>query len=71
MEEFGIDAEWIHEGNNFYLFDINYRGKHYIINIKYDVKKNLVKVELKDKNIEDEVPIEELSQTIYLLLQEN
>ena len=71
LEESGIDAEWTHEGNYFYLFDINYRGKHYIIHIKYDVKKNLVKVELKDKNIEDEVPIEELSQTIYLLLQEN
>jgi hypothetical protein len=71
LEEFEIDAEWTHEGNYFYLFDINYRGKHYIIHIKYDVKKNLVKVELKDKNIEDEVPIEELSQTIYLLLQEN
>lgn len=71
LEELGIDAEWTNEGNYFYLFDINYRGKHYIIHIKYDVKKNLVKIELKDKNIEDEVPIEELSQTIYLLLQEN
>ena len=71
LEEFEIDAEWTHEGNYFYLFDINYKGKHYIIHIKYDVKKNLVKIELKDKNIEDEVPIKELSQTIYLLLQEN
>ena len=71
LEELGIDAEWTHEGNYFYLFDINYKGKHYIIHIKYDVKKNLVNIELKDKKIFDEVPINEFAQTIYLILQEN
>lgn len=71
LEEYGIEAEWQHQGNYFYLFDINYKQRHYIINAKYDVKENLVKVELKDKNITDTVPIEELSDTIYLILQEN
>jgi len=71
LEEYGIEAEWQHQGNYFYLFDINYKQRHYIINVKYDVKENLVKVELKDKNITDTVPIEELSDTIYLILQEN
>jgi len=71
LEELGIDAEWTHEGNYFYLFDINYKDKHYIIHIKYDVKKNLVNIELKDKKIFDEVPINEFTQTIYLILQEN
>lgn len=71
LDESGIDAEWTHEGNYFYLFDINYRSKHYIIHIKYDVKKNLVNIKLKDKKIFDEVPINEFAQTIYLILQEN
>ena len=71
LEELGIDAEWTHEGNYFYLFDINYKDKHYIIHIKYDVNKNLVNIELKDKKIFDEVPINEFAQTIYLILQEN
>ena len=71
LEEYGIEAEWQHQGNYFYLFDINYKQRYYIINVKYDVKENLVKVELKDKNITDTVPIEELSDTIYLILQEN
>jgi hypothetical protein len=35
------------------------------------MKKDIVKIELKDKNIIEEVPIDEFSQTIYLLLQEN
>ena len=44
LEELGIDAEWTHEGNYFYLFDINYKGEHYIVHTKYDVKKKLVKI---------------------------
>lgn len=71
LEESGIDTEWTNEGNYFYLFDINYKQKHYIINLKYDIKENLVEIKLKDKNIIDKVPIEELSDTIYLILQEN
>ena len=71
LEEYGIEAEWQHQGNYFYLFDINYKQKHYIINLKYDTKENLVEIKLKDKNIIDKVPIEELSDTIYLILQEN
>jgi hypothetical protein len=71
LEEYEIDAVWQHEGNYFYLFDINYQGKHYIIHTKYDVKKNLVRIELRGEKIVDEVPINEFSQTIYLILQEN
>jgi hypothetical protein len=71
LEDFQIEADWQHQGNYFYLFDINYKSKHYIIHVKYDVKKNLVQVELKDKKIFDEVPINEFAQTIYLILQEN
>jgi len=70
LEELGIDAEWNNEGNYFYLFDINYKGEHYIAHIKYDVKKKLVKIEIKDKNIEDEIPIEDFCDTIFLLLNE-
>ena len=70
LEELGIDAEWTHEGNYFYLFDINYKGEHYIAHTKYDVKKKLVKIELKDKNIEEEIPIENFCDTIFLLLSE-
>ena len=70
LEELGIDAEWTHEGNYFYLFDINYKGEHYIVHTKYDVKKKLVKIELKDKNIEEEIPIEDFCDTIFLLLSE-
>ena len=70
LEELGIDAEWTHEGNYFYLFDINYKGEHYIVHTKYDVKKKLVKIELKDKNIEEEIPIENFCDTIFLLLSE-
>ena len=70
LEELGIDAEWTNEGNYFYLFDINYKGEHYIVHTKYDVKKKLVKIELKDKNIEEEIPIENFCDTIFLLLSE-
>ena len=70
LEELGIDAEWTHEGNYFYLFDINYKGEHYIVHTKYDVKKKLVKIELKDKSIEEEIPIEYFCDTIFLLLSE-
>ena len=70
LEELGIDAEWTHEGNYFYLFDINYKGEHYIVHTKYDVKKKLVKIEIKDKNIEEEIPIEDFCDTIFLLLSE-
>ena len=71
LEEYKIDADWQSQGNYFYLFDINYQGKHYIIQTKYDVKKNLVQIELRDKKIFVEVPINEFANTIYLILQEN
>ncbi len=71
LEEYKIDATWQHQGNYFYLFDIEYKGRHYIIDAKYDIKKNLVKIELKDYNIVEEVPINEFCDTVYLLLQEN
>ena len=71
LEEYKIDAEWQNQGNYFYLFDINYQRKHYIIQTKYDVKNNLVQIELRDKKIFDEVPINEFANTIYLILQEN
>lgn len=70
LEELGIDAEWTHEGNYFYLFDINYKGDHYIVHTKYDVKKKSVKIELKDKNIQEEVSIEDFCDTIFLILSE-
>jgi len=71
LEEYKIDATWQYQGNYFYLFDIEYKGRHYIIDTKYDLKKNLVKIELKDYNIVEEVPIDEFCNTVYLLLQEN
>jgi len=71
LEEYKIDADWQNQGNYFYLFDINYQGKHYIIQTKYDVKNNLVQIELRDRKIFDEVPINEFANTIYLILQEN
>ena len=72
LEEYGIDAEWTHEGNYFYLFDINFKGEHYIINIKYDIKKDLIKIHMLHPNdLSEEINIEDFCNTIYLLLEEN
>ena len=72
LKEYNIDAEWQHQGNYFYLFDINYRGEHYIINIKYDIKKDLIKIHmLHPSDLSDEIKIEDFCDTIYLLLEEN
>jgi len=72
LKEYNIDAEWQHQGNYFYLFDINYRGEHYIINIKYDIKKDLIKIHMLHPNdLSDEIKIEDFCDTIYLLLEEN
>jgi hypothetical protein len=72
LKDYDIDAEWQHQGNYFYLFDINYRKEHYIINIKYDIKKDLINIHmLHPSNLSDEIKIEDFCETIYLLLQEN
>jgi len=71
LEEYQIDADWYNRGNYFFLFNINFKDNFYIFDVYYDMKKDIVKIELKDKNIIEEVPINEFSQTIYLLLQEN
>jgi len=71
LEEYQIDADWHNRGNYFFLFNINFKDNFYIFDVYYDIKKDIVKIELKDKNIIEEVPIDEFSQTIYLLLQEN
>ena len=72
LKEYNIDAEWQHQGNYFYLFDINYREEHYIINIKYDIKKDLIKIHmLHPSDLSDEIKIEDFCDTIYLLLEEN
>ena len=72
LSEYNIDAEWQHQGNYFYLFDINYRGEHYIINIKYDIKKDLIKIHMLHPNdLSEEIKIDDFCNTIYLLLEEN
>jgi hypothetical protein len=71
LAEYEIESDYEHLGNYFYLFDIIYRDSHYIFNVHYNLKDDIVKIELKDKDIIEEVPIDEFSQTIYLLLQEN
>ena len=72
LKEYNIDAEWQHQGNYFYLFDINYRGEHYIINIKYDIKKDLIKIHMLHPNdLSEEIKIDDFCNTIYLLLEEN
>ena len=78
LEEFGIDATWTNQGNYSFLFDINYKTKHYIFNVKL-ILNNLNQVEiecmryhaLKELNIKDTVPINEVANTIFLILQEN
>jgi hypothetical protein len=71
LSQYNIDAEWQHQGNYFYLFDINYKKRNYILHVKYDLKSDLVKIELRDKKIVEEVPISEFCNTIYLLVEEN
>jgi hypothetical protein len=72
LKDYNIDAEWQNQGNYFYLFDINYREEHYIINIKYDIKKDLIKIHmLHPSDLSDEIKIEDFCDAIYLLLEEN
>ena len=78
LEEFGIDATWTNQGNYSFLFDINYKTKHYIFNVKLILNNvNQVEIEwtryhaLKELNIKDTVPINEVANTIFLILQEN
>lgn len=78
LEEFGIDATWTNKGNYSFLFDINYKTKHYIFNVKLILNNvNQVEIEwsryqaLKELNIKDTVPINEVANTIFLILQEN
>lgn len=78
LEEFGIDATWTNQGNYSFLFDINYKTKHYIFNVKLILNNvNQVEIEwtryhtLKELNIKDTVAINEVANTIFLILQEN
>ena len=77
LEEFGIDATWTNQGNYSFLFDINYKTKHYIFNVKLLLNQNQVQIELvryhtlKELNIKDTVPVKEVANTIFLILQEN
>jgi hypothetical protein len=78
LEEFGIDATWTNQGNYSFLFDINYKKNHYIFKVKLILNNiNQVEIEwiryhtLKELNIKDNVPINEVANTIFLILQEN
>jgi hypothetical protein len=72
LEEYNIDATWSNQGNYFFIFDINYKNKFYLLNVTFNMKsKNTVNIEFKDLDINDEVPIEDFSETIYLYLEEN
>ena len=78
LQEFGIDATWTNEGNYSFLFDINYKKNHYIFKVKLILNNiNQVEIEwiryhtLKELNIKDTVPINEVANTIFLILQEN
>jgi hypothetical protein len=71
LKDWNIDADWDHQGNYFYLFDITYKGNDYIFHVKYNLKTKQISIELKDKNIKEEVPVSEFCETIYLLVEEN
>jgi len=78
LDELGIDATWTNQGNYSFLIDINYKTKHYIFKVKL-LTNNYSEVEieflrynaLKELNIKDTVPITEVANTIFLILQEN
>ena len=72
LEESNIDANWTNQGNYYFVFDINYKGKFYLLNVKFDTKtKKAVEIEFKDLDIKEVIPIEKFSETVYLYLEEN
>jgi hypothetical protein len=72
LEEYNIDANWTNHGNYFFVFDINYKGKFYILNVKFNTKtKNTVEIEFKDLDKKEEVSVSDFTETVYLYLEEN
>jgi hypothetical protein len=72
LEEYNIDTNWTNQGNYYFVFDINYKDKFHLLNVKFDTKtKNTVEIEFKDLNIKEVIPIEKFSETIFLYLEEN
>lgn len=71
LEEYNIEANWTSQGNYLYIFDINYKGNFYLLNVKFDLKSDNVKIEFKDLDIKDNIKIKDFSETIYLYLEEN
>ncbi len=71
-----IDATWDYtidkEGNYFYTFDINYRNNFYILKLKYIKINSKVDITIEDNNLkEEDVLIDDVSETIYLFLNKN
>lgn len=72
LEEYNIDANWTNQGNYFFVFDINYKGEFYILNVEFNTEtKNTVKIEFKDLNKKEEVSVSDFTETVYLYLEEN
>jgi hypothetical protein len=72
LEEYNIDANWTNQGNYFFVFDINYKGKFYMLNVKFNTKtKNTVEIEFKDLDKKEEVSVSDFTETVYLYLEEN
>jgi hypothetical protein len=71
IQSYVTDATWTNEGNYLFLIDINYKNKLFIFRVKLDLKTFKVKIELVDKKIVEIVPIIEVSDTIFMILQEN
>jgi hypothetical protein len=71
IQSYVTDATWTNEGNYLFLIDINYKNKLFIFRVKLDLKTFKVKIELVDKKIVEIVPIIEVSDTVFMILQEN
>jgi len=71
IQSYVTDVTWTNEGNYLFLIDINYKNKLFIFRVKLDLKNFTVKIELVDKKIVEIVPIIEVSDTIFMILQEN
>lgn len=71
IQSYVTDVTWTNEGNYLFLIDINYKNKLFIFRVKLDLKTFTVKIELVDKKIVEIVPIIEVSDTIFMILQEN
>lgn len=72
LEEYNVDANWTNQGNYYFVFDINYKDKFYLLNVKFETKtKKTVEIEFRDLDIKEVIPIEKFSETVYLYLEEN